>query len=248
MVQAEKQLKGVDLVKKGILVLVVATMVVCLLSGLVMASPSFLGVSGNVLTPNDEVLGTGDFTATIQSLQLRHGITVIGANAGLTDNLELGIANYNPSNAGSKSETIFNVKYSVLKEKGSMPSLTVGLVDATGAISVNGNPGFFAVAGKNLTRVGADVTGRPIGNLRGYLGVGTGIYNGLFVAADYSVSSRVNVVAELIGGMRMQDGINENAVFNAAVKVKITDNIGVDLALLNGSDMGFGITYTKTGL
>lgn len=234
--------------KKGILAFVAVVAVVCLFSGMAMAAPSFLGASGNILTPNDQVLGVGDFNANINSLQLSDPVTIIGASVGLTDNLELGIGNYNPSRGGASDETFFNVKYSVLKETNARPSLTVGLMDATGNLDVNGDPGFFAVVGKNLTRVGSDLTGEPIGVLRGYVGIGGGMYNGVFVAADYSLSPKVQVVGEFINELQMKSGINEKSVFNAAIKVKVTDTISADLALLNGDDLGFGITYTKIGL
>ena len=234
--------------KKGILAFVAVVAVFCLFSGMAMASPSLLGASGNVLTPNDQVLPVGDFNASINSLQLNDSVTILNASVGLTDSLEVGIGNYNPSKSGKSSETFFNAKYSVLKETTSRPSLTVGLMDATGNLDVNGDPGFFAVVGKNLTRVGSDVTGEPIGVLRGYLGIGGGMYNGLFVAADYTVSPKVQVVGEFINELKMVDGINEKSVFNAAIKIKVTDNLSANLSLLNGEDLGFGITYAKIGL
>lgn len=243
----EEHLKGVYLVKKGILAFV-TVIAVCLLSGMAIASPSFLGVSGNILTPNDQVLGIGDFNVNVHSLQLNDSITIIGAGLGLTENFEVGIGNYHPAEAGASNETFFNVKYSVLKETASRPALTVGLVDATGALHTGGDPGFFAVAGKNLTRVGSDITGEPIGNLRGYVGFGSGIYEGLFAAADYTVSEKVHVVAEIINGLEMEGGLDEGFVFNAAVKVKITDSLSADLALIDGNDLGFGITYMRMGL
>ncbi|MHB1455797.1 MAG: hypothetical protein ACYC0V_02670 [Armatimonadota bacterium] len=234
--------------KKGILAFVMVIAVLCLLSGMAMAMPSFLGISGNIMTPNDQVLEVGDFNANLHSLQLDEPVTVIGATIGLMDDFEAGIANYNPSADGVSSETIFNLKYSVLKETGSRPSLTVGLVDATGALDIRDDPGFFAVVGKNITRAGSDLTGEPIGTLKGYLGYGGGIYNGFFVAADYLVSPKVHVIGELINGLELKSGINKDVVFNAAVRVKVTDNLSADLALINGDDLGFGITYAKIGL
>ncbi len=235
------------LVKKRIITVVMAIAVVCLFASIAIASPSpsMLGMTGNILTPNDKVLEVGDFSATFQSLQFDDPVTLIGANVGITENLEVGVANYNPSTAGANSKLIINAKYSAFKETYNRPAITIGVTDATGGIDTNEDPGFYVVAGKNITKAGANVLGEPIGNLRGYLGVGTGLYKGLFIAADYSLNSKVDVVAEFISGMRMRNGLDEDAVFNAGIKMDISDDISLNLNAIDLNDFSFGISYTK---
>ncbi|MHB0997799.1 MAG: hypothetical protein ACYC27_01020 [Armatimonadota bacterium] len=233
---------------KKIFVLIATVAMVCLLSVIGMAAPSFLGTSGNVFTPNDSILEVGDLNVNLHSLQLGDSITIFGANMGVTDNLELGIGHFDSKAPGAKGETFLNAKYAILPETAGRPSVVVGLTDATGELDVDGDPGLYVVLGKNLTRVASDVTGEPVGSLRGYFGVGTGIYKGFFIAADYTLTPKAHVVAEYLSELGLKNGVDEKNVLNAAIRFSLTDTISADLAFINAEDLGFGITYTKIGL
>lgn len=233
------------LVKQKILTIVMAMALLCLLAGMSMASASVFGASGNILTPDDKVLDVGDFSANVDSLQLDDPVTLIGASFGIAENMEIGVANYNPSRDRADSQTVINLKYAAVKESLNMPAITVGLIDAAGEVDPDEDSGFFVVAGKNLTQAGSNFRGEPIGNLRGFIGIGGGMYQGLFAGANYTLTPKVNVIVEYLNGIKMKDAMDEDSVFNAAIKMKVTDNIGVNLGLIDMEDLSFGVTYTK---
>ncbi len=71
-----------------------------LISGTALAAPSFLGITGNILTPDDIVLSPGDFSANLHSFQGDNNPLIIAAEAGVTEGLELGIGSFDPDAPG----------------------------------------------------------------------------------------------------------------------------------------------------
>ena len=237
--------KEIDSVKQRICILILAA---CLLSGMASAAPSFLGTTGLIFVPNDVLLKASDFSADFHTLDLGNNPTVLGVNIGVTESLELGLARFDSDLPGDSISTIINGKYSILTESVARPSLTIGVVDAGGDLDVDGDPGFYVVLGKNLTPAATGLSGEPVPPLRGYLGIGTGIYGGLFAAVEYSFSPRATLMAEFIDGLSIKHAISEDSVFNAGIRFAITSGLRADVALINGEDLGFGISYTKLGM
>lgn len=219
--------------------------IIALASSMAVASPSFLGATGNIFTPDDSVLRAGDFTANFHDLVLSDNVNVLAANAGLTDDLEIGVARFDSNAAGAGTETIISAKYRLLPESVRMPSIAIGAVDATGQIDTKGNPGIYVVLGKSLTKVATDLTGEPTRPVRGYIGGGSGIYSGVFVAADWNFTPKATLIAEFLSKLRVKGAIDKSSVFNLGLRFDVTDSLKADIALINTSDVGFGISYSK---
>jgi len=233
-------------VRKRMFGFVAAMAMLSLLSGISTAAPSFLSTTGNILTPDDLLLSAGSFSANFHSVEVGDSSTILGANVGVTPNLELGIARFSPD--VGDSETIINGKYMILAETSSRPSLVVGVVDATGDLDPDDDPGFYIVLGKTLTSMASGIAGEPVGPMRGFLGVGSGIYNGLFLGVDWAISARTSIMAEFINELAIKRTIGEDSAFNVGLRFAITEGIRGDVALIDGDDLGFGISYTKLGL
>ena len=218
-------------------------LVSCILSGMAMAAPSFLGTTGLIFIPNDRHLQAGDFSANFHSIDYDRGATetILGANVGLTEELEVGVAriSFNRDGVGDDSETILNGKYSVLDETASRPSLLVGVLDAGGNLDED-DPGLYVLIGKNLTPALSGVSGSPVSPIRGYVGLGTGALDGLFGGIEWSFNSKATLLAEFL--------TRNDSEFNFGARFAISGGVRGDIALIDGDDLGFGISYTKLGL
>ncbi len=232
--------------------LAISAAVIAFISGTSMAASSFLGTTGGILTPNDQLLAVGAYDASYHVIQVDSGDStsnVVGVNIGLTPDLEVGAGYVSSNAANADSQAILNAKYRVLAETPKQPAIVVGVIDIAGQLDADPNkqPSLYAVIGKNLTSVASDMMDEPVRPLRGYMGVGTGIYNGLFFGLDYSVSPRANVVAEYINEFNAKNIFSKRSVFNLGLRVAITENLRGDIAWVKGNDLGFGISYTKIG-
>lgn len=217
------------------LIALAATMI----SGAAFAAPSFFGISGNIFTPDDVVLAPGAFSANLHMIDAEASPLIIAAAVGVTESLELGLGRFDPDLPGEDSQTFVNAKYSITPETRSAPSITVGALDITGELDPGDDPGMFIVLGKNLTPVASDVAGEPSAPLRGTLGFGTGVLDGFFAALDWTLTPKVSAMAEFLA---------EDSVFNAGVRLAITENLRIDAALIDMDDLGFGISYTLLGI
>jgi hypothetical protein len=233
-------------VKKCICLCAVAAAMLVLLSGFASAAPSFFSTSGNILTPDDSILGAGEFTANYHVLDLSNTANVLGASFGAATNLELGIARFDTKEPGFAPKTMINGKYALLTEKPNSPTVVIGVLDATGDVNTSGDPSLYVVLGKNLTSLATNVTGEPAKPLRAYLGFGTGIYQGLFVAANWSFTPRATIIVEYLTETKIKGALEDKAVFNAGLRFAITDMLSGDVALLNAEDLGFGISFHKS--
>ena len=226
--------------------LFVVLLVAAMASGAAFAAPSFLGITGNILTPDDIVLSPGDFCANLHSFQNDHNSPLfIAAAVGATDGLELGIGHYDPDGPGDQTETFVNAKYAIKAETQSSPSVVIGATDLTGDLDPDDNPGFFILLGKNLTPVATDMTGEPSMPLRGTLGFGSGIYGGMFAALDWTLTPKVSLMAEYVANASIKGLFNEEQVVNIGARLAITNNLRADAALIDGKDFAFGISYTR---
>lgn len=219
---------------------------VLLISGMAMASPSFLGTSGSIFTPDDTILPASGFSANYNGISLDSQTpSIIGASVGVNGGLEIGLARVDADVHSGDISTILNAKFLAMSETASRPSLVVGAVDMTGAISGNGDGSFYALVGKSLTSVATGLTGRPSIPLHGYLGFGSGMYDGMFAGLSWQLSPQLKLMGEYINNLDIKNALNTSSVFNVGAAFTFSDAITGDLALVNGNDLGFGLAYTK---
>lgn len=216
-----------------------------LISGTALAAPSYLGITGNILTPDDIVLSPGDFSANLHSFQGDNNPLIFAAEAGVTEGLEVGIGSFDPDAPGVDKSTFLNAKYEILVETTRVPSVVIGAADLTGELDPDGDPGFFIVFGKNLTPVATDIAGEPSAPLRGILGFGGGIYGGLFAGLDWTLTPKVSAMAEFIADANMRGIASDESLINIGVRLAITDELRVDAALIDGNDLAFGISFIR---
>lgn len=228
-----------------ILTICLALLIVCSLSGAALAAASYLSFTGNILTPNDRLLGPGDFSADFHAFDLDESAKSMGVAIGVTDTLEVGAARFDSDAPGSEARTVINGKYALLPESLSMPAVTIGVVDALGDLDPDDDPGLFIVVGKNLTPAATGLAGQPLPPIRGYLGFGTGIYEGFFIAADLTFNERAKIIAEFISEIGIKDAIGKDSLFNVGARLSLTDELQGDIALINVEDLAFGISYTQ---
>jgi hypothetical protein len=134
------------------------------------AAPNFVGQSGNIVTPNDQVMRQGELSSGYRHLDKnlfnRGGdMNLYSVNYGLTNKLEAGLAYVE---RGSDRLLIIG-KYRVLSEGRSRPSVSVGVVDL--ANQLDKDPGAYVILGRRL--------------------------NGVNLGTRYAVSDRVRVDAAL---------------------------------------------------
>lgn len=231
--------------KNSLVIFVLVALAIALCSSMVAADPSYFGTTGNILTPNDVVLAPAQFTANYNQVNLSDRVNFLGASFGVTPGLELGVTRYESDVKDSSVRTALNLKYSILKETATAPSFVIGAIDAGGSLSTNDDPGLYVVLGKNLTPVATNVVGEPMKPLRGYLGWGMGIYDGPFLAINCAISPKADIVVEYINKLRVKDAIDESAVFNAGLRLNFTEMLHGNVSLINGKDLGFGISINK---
>jgi hypothetical protein len=234
--------------KRLIITLLAAIIAVGLLSGMGLAMPSYLTTSGSILVPDDSVLATGSLSADLHVLNFDENTTILGANFGVAEGLEVGISRFDPEASDSDVKTVLSGKYMLQPETAGMPSIVIGVLDATGELESDGDPSFYAVIGKNLTPIATDLADMPVQPMRGFIGVGTGIYNGVFAGINWAFNSRASLLVEYSTSIDIVDTIDDDSVFDAGLRFQIADGLYGDVSLLNGKDMGFGISLTKAGL
>jgi len=204
-------------------------------AGAAFSAPNFFGTSGNIITPDDTVLGPGAFSANFHVIDFESDSTnFLGASLGITPNLEVGIGRISDGD----DHTIVNGKYQLLAETASRPSVVVGVFDASSELDDDAS--FYVLIGKNLTSVASNIADQPSRPLHGVLGVGGGFFDGLFGALDWTLTDKISLIAELTA--------NNAFSFNVGARVALTNELRGDIALIDGDDLGFGISYTKIGL
>lgn len=212
------------------------------------AEPSFLSTTGQLLTPDDSVLGAGDFSSDYHGISFDDAIpNVLGANIGVNGNLELGVARLDPDMAGASIKTLLNGKYLGVAETAYRPSVVFGCADITGSLSADDDPSFYVVVGKNLTPLATCTTGKPSAPLRGYVGYGMGIYDGVFAGLSWNLGPRVKLMGEYINGLSVEDTFQEDSMLNAGVQFYVVEGLTAQVAVFGGQDIGFGVNYVKLG-
>jgi hypothetical protein len=207
-----------------------------------LAAPNFLGQTGTIVTPDDLVLPRGQFSVGYHFIDKEvfgggDSMHIFSGNFGITPQFEAGVSYVDRGDG----ELVLNGKYQILREKAKGPSVTVGVVDLLDQL--NQDPGLYLLLGKNLTAASGDVheaTGGRV--LHGYLGIGTGAYEGLIAGLNYVPAPKFSLLAEFApeGPLTGRDDS-----FNLGIRYAANSQIRLDAALLDFDTLGLGISFTS---
>ena len=213
----------------------IVLIVLCLVTAVsVQAAPSYLGPTGNILTPDTLTAPASGFDIGYHFLSDFGGDTsIVHGNIGLTPAIEVG-ASWRDSSGGGSGELSVNGKWRFLDETATGPALAVGVLDLT-SDAFNNDPSIYFVISKNLTAVAEDVANGQSKPLRGTLGIGGGFYDGIFGALDWTLAPQLSVMLEYA----------HPSDFSGGIRWAATPEIRLDAALIDFSDFGAGISYTK---
>jgi hypothetical protein len=187
------------------------------------AAPNFLGATGLLNTPTADVLRHREWNVHVHGTD---DFVTYGANFGIVENLEIGVTAFD-RNHGGGTDALINLKYRLLPETKSVPAIAVGAVDVTDEFNVD--PSIYLVVSKALGKLSSGAGGYQ---LRGHVGIGQGIYDGVFGGLDLILTPRVMLIAEY-----------DSDDFNAGVRFGLTPEVRADLGVLNGK-FGAGLSYT----
>ena len=97
----------------------------------------------------------------------------------------------------------------------------------------------FAAVSKNLTDLADGVGGFVSMPVRGTLGVGTGIYEGVFMGIDYAASPKFDLMLEYLS-----KGIRQESTVNAGIRFKAFSGLNVNAGTLGFEDFYAGASYS----
>ena len=217
-----------------------------MLAMLIAASPAFAasnylgGMSGMILIPDDVIVPHKSIDFSFhESVHAIGDVDLFawGGNYGLAKNLEAGVSVLNNKGA---TDIAINGKYRFVQENESSPAVLVGVFDAAGLVDiVNPNASLYILASKNISSEVSQIEGAPCGPIRLSLGIGSGVYNGIFGGVDWTPSSRWRVMAEYANG-KFGD---EEKLLNLGVRYAVADKWRLDAAALKLKHFAFGVNY-----
>jgi hypothetical protein len=207
----------------------------------VLAAPNFVGQSGNIVTPDDRIVQPREFSAGYNFLDqhifgTNKSKNLIAANYGFTRALEAGLA-YETRD----KDLLVNAKYGLVPERRTSPSVTLGVVDLFNQLDKN--PGGYIVLGKNLTGVSGDVATATAGRaLHGYVGLGTGPYNGVMGGLDFIATPQLSLMAEYAPKGPLT---GRKSGVNLGARYAISNRVRLQAALFDFDNVGVGISFTS---
>lgn len=209
-----------------------------------MAASSYLGPTGNIVTPDALVVPQGTWELGYhQFVEVFADVDFIttSVNYGLLPNLEVGGA----FTTNGENDFIINGKYELVVETADRPAIAIGVFDALSVLDIFGDdPGFYAVATKNLGPI-EPVVGEPFRQIRLSVGVGSGVFDGFFANLDWVVAQRAHILLEFINNDFAKGG-SAGSSFNAGIRYGATDNFTLDAATIDFEDLAFGLSF-RTG-
>ena len=192
--------------------------------------PSMYGLSGLIETPDDTVAATNSLALSGSYIpdfnDTNFNISTYGGAFGIIPNLEIGGVAIDSSAAGSGAQAVLSAKYLIAPESLDSPSIAVGVVDITGRLDkINSQideASYFVVIGKNISSVAEGFSGMVSKPVRGTLGIGTGLYKGIFAGIDLYVAPKFDVAVEYLS-----EGLRQEGTYNAALRFRPVSNISV---------------------
>lgn len=204
------------------------------------AAPNIYGTGGLIEVPDDTIYPVGSLTPAYHTVinigDSESDINFFTVGFGLLPNLDIsgGVA------SNGSDDTLLNAKYRLSPETMDRPSITIGVVDAVGDLASDDDPGLFIVFGKNLTAAAEEVAGAESKPLRGYLGFGTGVLDGIFLGLNWTLAPKLQAMIEYVNS---DQGIGGDGHFNGGIRLALTNEIRVDASLIDFSDFSAGISY-----
>ena len=229
--------------RKFAVLLVVAAMLLVGANALY-AATSIYGISGLIETPDDSIVGAKSVTLMANRIfGLRtHGdaegvdVTTFGGAVGIIPSLEISAVGIDVDVPGMNTEALVNAKYRVLAESVNRPSVTIGVVDIARRLDhmtdgeIDGMSSFIVV-GKNISNVAEDVSGEVSKPIKGTIGVGTGLYKGVFAGLDMSLAPKFSVAVEFLS-----KGIRNESTFNGIVRFQPIEALTIDAGMIGFKD------------
>jgi hypothetical protein len=200
-----------------------------------MATPSFLGPSGLILTPDGQTNGFNalsfsahvfDLSGALKDYGLDGGTTVFAANYSPVSALEVGISTIDSKL--SKRATMLNGKFVISQQSTQQPvAFVAGVIDALDEQEISP----YAMVTKSINLSGPLAKNQI--SLAVNAGYGGGFYNdGIIVGGELKLAPQFSLMAEGTKGY-----INLGARFSSA-------GLAVDLGIIDMADFGAGISYT----
>jgi hypothetical protein len=208
----------------------VAVLVAVTLCASAWGSPSLLGPTGLLRTPNADSLGMAQFAVGVTGISADEpgDQTLLYGTVGLLPGLELGVTRYDIEEAAT--ETTVNAKLRVLGPLPGRVTVAVGVDDITDQLDRSA----YVVASHTLgagllTRFG-QVTSPQV-----HVGVGGGRFDGLFAGVSTTVGRRVGLLAEYDG----ED-------VNIGVRLPVAPRVEGTVAALDGlEDLALGVSFSS---
>lgn len=235
--------------KFAVVLTVVAILLGC--TGALYAATSIYGISGLIETPDDTIAAAKSISPAANRIfdykpqggHVGADLSTYGAVVGIIPNLEVGAAIVDVDARGVNSEAIVNAKYRLLAETANRPSVAVGVVDLgqrlehfTGG-AINGASA-FVVIGKDITNVAEGVSGRVSKPIHGTLGIGSGLYKGLFGGLSMSAAPKLDVALEYVNF-----GFRFDQTFSGGLRYKPIEALTVDAGAFNFKEFYAGASY-----
>lgn len=211
----------------------------------VWANPSMLGVSGNLLAPDTQVMSTGtlalsgsyvwiDWNGSTKSNQW------LSLNYGLMPNLEVGLSSVDYRTVPAK-DLLFQAKYRVLEEKGKMPAVAVGALDISNELGFR-RATAYVVASRFLWAHKDSFTGDTVHPLNGFVGWGTGLYgDNFFGGLEWQLRKDAKLVLEYTKDRSL--GSNEH-LLNLGGQVNVGQHLTINAAAIDMKSASVGLGYT----
>ena len=198
--------------------------------GVAYGVPSMYGLSGLIETPDETVAATNSLALSGSYIpdfnDTSFDISSYGGAFGVMPNLEIGAVAIDSSATGVGAQAVLSAKYRIAPETLDSPSIAVGVVDVTNRLdkidSRIDNASYFVVMGKNISSAAEGFSGMVSKPVRGTLGIGTGLYKGIFAGIDLYVAPKFDVAVEYLS-----KGLRQESTYNAALRFRPVSNISV---------------------
>jgi len=191
---------------------------------------SMYGLSGLVETPDDSVAATNSVALSGSYIpdfdDSSANLSTYGGAFGIIPNLEVGGVAIDDSTTGVETQAVISAKFKIAPETLDSPSIAVGVVDLTNRLDkINpqiDDPSYFVVVGKNISDVAEGFSGMVSKPLRGTLGIGTGLYKGIFAGLTWYVAPKFDVAVEYLS-----EGLRQEGTYNAVLRFRPASTISI---------------------
>lgn len=229
-------------------VLLLSALLCLAVGSAVCASGNIYGVTGIIETPTDLVVGkqatvlSGTYVADF--LDGSDTLTTWGGSYGISEKLEVSWSSFKNDAPGAGSTGITSAKLMVTQESAATPGMAIGVVDigndmkkiSSGIDDVS----YYVVFGRTLTSELDRF--RPRSNttpVRGAVGFGKGIYNGVFGSLDFYLAPKLEMKLEYLN-----KGIRDKSTLNAGVQMNLVPSLTFQAGLLGLKDFYGSVSYT----